>query len=130
MGLLASIKNTVENFQKNSDIFYSEVIEIEKLEISKDKEIFVFRMLQECLNNVEKHSKAKACNIMVENLNDSVLFQIKDNGIGFDVSENSQIIDSLGLKTLKERAQIIGAQLSIDSVKGKGTTIQIKVPKR
>lgn len=130
LGLLASIKNTVENFQKNSDIFYSEVIEIEKLEISKDKEIFVFRMLQECLNNVEKHSKAKACNIMVENLNDSVLFQIKDNGIGFDVSENSQIIDSLGLKTLKERAQIIGAQLSIDSVKGKGTTIQIKVPKR
>ncbi|TBV25578.1 hypothetical protein DMZ43_11580 [Meridianimaribacter sp. CL38] len=129
LGLLASIKNTVENFQKNSDIFYSEVIEIEKLEISKDKEIFVFRMLQECLNNVEKHSKAKACNIMVENLNDSVLFQIKDNGIGFDVSENSQIIDSLGLKTLKERAQIIGAQLSIDSVKGKGTTIQIKVPK-
>lgn len=129
LGLLASIKNTVENFQKNSDIFYSEAIEIEKLEISKDKEIFVFRMLQECLNNVEKHSKAKACNIMVENLNDSVLFQIKDNGIGFDVSENSQIIDSLGLKTLKERAQIIGAQLSIDSVKGKGTTIQIKVPK-
>ena len=85
-------------------------------------------MIQECLNNVEKHSKAKACNIIVENLNDSVLFQIKDIGIGFDVSENSEILNSLGLKTLKERTQIIGAQLSINSTKGKGTTIQIKVP--
>ena len=128
LGLLASIKNTVESFQKSSNIFYSEDIDIEHLNISKDKEIFIFRMIQECLNNVEKHSKAKACNIIVENLNDSVLFQIKDNGIGFDVSENSEILNSLGLKTLKERTQIIGAQLSINSTKGKGTTIQIKVP--
>jgi len=128
LGLLASIKNTVESFQKSSNIFYSEDIDIEHLNISKDKEIFIFRMIQECLNNVEKHSKAKACNIIVKNLNDSVLFQIKDNGIGFDVSENSEILNSLGLKTLKERTQIIGAQLSINSTKGKGTTIQIKVP--
>lgn len=129
LGLIASIKNTVETFQKNSDIFYSEDIDEEHLNISKDKEIFVFRMIQECLNNVEKHSQAKACNILVEDSNDSVLFQVKDNGIGFDVSENSEILNSLGLKTLKERAQIIGAQLSINSTKGKGTTVQIKVPK-
>lgn len=129
LGLLASIKNTIENFQKHSDIFYSETINVENIEISKDKEIFVFRMLQECLNNVEKHSQAKACNITIEDSNTSVLFQVKDNGIGFDVSESNEILNSLGLKTLKERAQIIGAQLSIDSTKGKGTTVQIKVLK-
>ncbi|MFY0713120.1 hypothetical protein J1D01_05555 [Seonamhaeicola sp. NFXS20] len=129
LGLLASIKNTIENFQKHSDIFYSETINVENIEISKDKEIFVFRMLQECLNNVEKHSQAKACNITIEDGNTSVLFQVKDNGIGFDVSESNGILNSLGLKTLKERAQIIGAQLSIDSTKGKGTTVQIKVLK-
>lgn len=129
LGLLASIKNTVENFQKHSDIFYSEDIELLNLDISKDKEIFVFRMIQECLNNVEKHSQAKACNITVENQTNTVLFQVKDNGIGFDLSENNQILNSLGLKTLRERAQIIGAQIHIASTKGKGTTVQIKVPK-
>ncbi|MBN2867620.1 MAG: sensor histidine kinase [Flavobacteriaceae bacterium] len=129
LGLLASIKTTIKNFQKNSKIFYSEDIDIESLNLAKDKEIFVFRMIQECLNNVEKHSKAKACNVMINNKKDYVLFQIKDNGIGFDISENSKTLNSLGIKTLKERAQIIGAQLSINSTKGKGTIIQIKVPK-
>ncbi|MDW5288784.1 sensor histidine kinase [Formosa sp. PL04] len=130
LGLINSIKNTIENFQKNSNIFYSEDIEIETLEISKDKEIFIYRMLQECLNNVEKHSEAKACVINVENLKDAVLFEVKDNGTGFDVIEDSKLLNSLGMKTLKERAQLIGAQLSINSVKGKGTTIQIKIQKK
>ncbi|SDH25446.1 ATP-binding protein [Winogradskyella thalassocola] len=129
LGLIHSIKNTIENFQKNSYIFYSEDIEIEVLNISKDKEIFIYRMLQECLNNVEKHSEAKACAVSIENLKDAVLFQVKDNGTGFDVTENTKLLNSLGMKTLKERAQLIGAQLSINSVKGKGTTIQIKVQK-
>ncbi|RSK39313.1 sensor histidine kinase [Mangrovimonas spongiae] len=130
LGLIASIKNTVENFQKNSNIFYSEDIDIQDLNISKDKEIFIYRMIQECLNNVEKHSQAKACNVMVKEAEKYVLFQIKDNGIGFDLTENSQLLNSLGMKTLKERAQIIQAQLSINSEKGKGTTIQIQVPKK
>ncbi|MGJ8550251.1 tetratricopeptide repeat-containing sensor histidine kinase [Winogradskyella wichelsiae] len=130
LGLIKSVKNTIVNFQKNSDIFYSEDIDIETLNIPKDNEIFIYRMLQECLNNVEKHSDAKACAISVEDLKDAVLFQIKDNGIGFDLTENTELLNSLGMKTIKERAKLIGAQLSIDSIKGKGTTIQIKVQKK
>ncbi|WP_299779872.1 sensor histidine kinase [uncultured Formosa sp.] len=129
LGLIKSIKNTIENFQINSKIFYSEDIEVEILDISKDKEIFIYRMIQECLNNVEKHSEAKACAIRIENLKEAVLFEIKDNGIGFDVTQNTELLNSLGMKTIKERAQLIGAQLSINSVKEKGTTIQIKIQK-
>lgn len=129
LGLIESIRDTIDTFQKNSEIFYSEEIDVESLPISKNNEIFVYRMIQESLNNVEKHSQAKACIVSVEEKPDAVLFQIKDNGIGFDVSENSQSLNSLGMKTLKERAQIINASLSIDSGKGKGTTVQIKVPK-
>ncbi|WP_067148584.1 ATP-binding protein [Pseudotamlana agarivorans] len=129
LGLIKSIKNTVENFQQNSEIFYSENIEITESNIPKDSEIFVFRMIQECLNNVEKHSQAKACNITIEVHKKMVWFQIKDNGIGFDITENSKTLNSLGMKTLKERAQIINAQIHIESVKTKGTTVLIKVPK-
>lgn len=130
LGLINSIKNTIEAFQKNSTIFYSEDIEDTGLDIPKEKEIFIFRMIQECLNNVEKHSQAKACVVSIETINDAVLFEIKDNGRGFDVTEDSELLNSLGMKTMKERAQITNTQLSINSVKGKGTTIQIKVPKQ
>ncbi|QDO93979.1 sensor histidine kinase [Formosa sediminum] len=130
LGLIKSIKNTIENFQKNSTIFYSEDIEIDTLDIPKDKEIYIYRMIQECLNNVEKHSKANACIVSLSNLKDAVIFQIKDNGIGFDITENSKLLNSLGMKTLKERARLVGAQLSIDSTKGKETIIQIKIQKK
>lgn len=129
LGLVSSIKNTVENFQNSSGIFYSENIDITGSSIRKDKEIFVYRIIQESLNNVEKHSKAKACNVSSEVHKDFVLFQVRDNGIGFDVTENSTNLGGLGMKTLRERTQIIGAQLSIKSVKGKGTTVILKVPK-
>lgn len=129
LGLIASIKYTIETFQKNSNIFYSEDIQNPKQSISKDKEIFIYRMIQECLNNVEKHSQAKACKVSLLEQPTYIIFEIKDNGVGFDVSNNSGLLDSLGMKTLKERAQLIGAKLSIHSTKGKGTTTQIKVYK-
>lgn len=129
LGLINSIKDTIDNFQKNSEIFYSEDIDIENLDISTDNEIFVYRMIQECLNNVEKHSQAKACIVSVEEKPDAFIFQVKDNGVGFNVSESSESLNSLGMKTLRERAQIINGSLRIDSEKGKGTTVRIKVPK-
>jgi|SRR5690554_146686 len=130
LGLIASIKSTVNNFQKNSKVFYSEDIEITYLNIDKSQKIFVYRMIQECLNNVEKHSQAKACKVSIKQEPKTVLFQVKDNGVGFDPTENSELVHSLGLKTLQERAKIVNAQLIISSVKGEGTTIQIKVPKK
>lgn len=127
LGLIQSLKHTVDAFQQNSEIFYSENIEAPKQSVSKDKELFVYRMLQECLNNVEKHSKATACKVSIIEQKTYLIFEIKDNGIGFNVSENNSSLKSLGMKTLKERAHLIGAKLTINSVSGNGTTIQIKI---
>lgn len=129
LGLIDSIKDTLDNFQKNSEIFYSVDFDVENITISKDKEIFIYRMIQECLNNVEKHSKAKACVVSNKEESENLIFQVKDNGIGFNVSENSELKYSLGMKTLKERAQIINGTLTIISEIGKGTIVEIKVPK-
>ena len=86
-------------------------------------------MLQECLTNVEKHSKAKACRVEIKETLQHFIFVIQDNGVGFDVKEKMQTLNSLGLKNLKERAQIIGAQLIINSEKENGTLISIYIPK-
>lgn len=130
LGLLTSIRHTVENFQKNSAIFYTEDIQVEHLEVEKEKEIFIYRMLQEGLANVEKHSQAKACQLQVKETPTQFIFSIKDNGKGFDVAEKAYTLNSLGLKNLKERAQLIGAELKIESKKGKGTLITIIISKK
>lgn len=129
LGVLTSIRHTLENFQRNSSIFYSEDIQVERISIDKEKEIFIYRMLQECLTNVEKHSKAKACRVEIKETLQHFIFVIQDNGVGFDVKEKMQKLNSLGLKNLKERAQIIGAQLIINSEKENGTLISIYIPK-
>jgi signal transduction histidine kinase len=128
LGLITSIKNMVETFQKNSNIFYSENIEIKDGLIDKQKEIYLFRMLQECFTNVEKHAKANACNLSAFETKNHVVFIVKDNGKGFHT--NSQTLnEGLGMKTLKERALFINAKLDVESELGKGTTITLKVPK-
>ena len=129
LGLIASLKHTVKTFQKDSKIFYSEAINVPKKPIDKDKEIYIYRMIQECLNNVEKHSNAKACKVSLFEHESSLIFEVKDNGIGFSVNENSNMLDSLGMRTLKERTKLIDSTLIINSEKNRGTTIQIKVSK-
>lgn len=130
LGLIASIKNTVNNFQKNSTIFYSEELKDIQIGIGIEKEIVIYRMIQECLNNVEKHAKAKACIVSMRENEDEIIFSIKDNGVGFDWSKKQLLTSCLGLKTLKERAKIVGAKLYVESELGRGTNVYITVSKK
>lgn len=130
LGLITSLKNMIETFQKNSNVFYSEDIQLTDGVVSKDKEIYIFRMLQEGITNVEKHSEAKACNLSTQETVTHIVFKLKDNGKGFQVTEDKELFEGLGMKTLKERSSFIGATLNIDSVPGKGTTLIIKIPKK
>ena len=127
LGLITSLKNMVEVLQKNSKVFYSEDIEIVDGLIEKEKEIHVFRILQEALTNVEKHAQATACNLAAEDGKTHLLFTVKDNGTGF---KNEASNEGLGMKTLRERAQLIGAALDITSESGKGTVLTLKIPKK
>lgn len=130
LGLMTSLKNMIETFQKNSNVFYSEDIETPDGLISKEKEIYVFRMLQECITNVEKHAEATACNLFSEDKKNHLIFTLKDNGKGFNVHKTKEDLEGLGMKTLKERSQFINADLKIFSTPGKGSTITIKIPKK
>ncbi len=129
VGLVTSLEDMVSAFQKSSDIFYSSEIEDILGMIPKEKEIFIFRMLQECMSNVEKHSGATGCNLSVIQENNHVIFQLKDNGKGFDVSLEKEKNKSLGMKTLEERARFIEADFSITSEEEKGTQVSIKIDK-
>jgi signal transduction histidine kinase len=127
LGLVKSLEHMMDAFQKSSQVFYSYDIEDISGRITKEKELFIYRMLQECISNVEKHSAATACNLTVKSKNSQMQFQLKDNGKGFSVETINTTKTSLGIRSLKERAQYMNAELDIKSVKEKGTTITIKI---
>lgn len=81
-----------------------------------------FRIAQESINNILKHSKANHISIQYVNRKEDVTLSIKDNGCGFDPSKVSS--ERMGLRIMGERADSVGAKLTIASQPGKGTTIQ------
>lgn len=129
LGLVRSLKNMVETFQKNSNVFYSENIEVSDDRIDKEKAIYIFRMLQEAFTNVEKHAEATACNLSASEEKKQIVFTLKDNGKGFVLNHDLAELKGLGMRTLEERARFIQAEVSVDSILKKGTTITIKIPK-
>jgi signal transduction histidine kinase len=95
------------------------------------KSIFIFRMYQEMMNNILKHSQATHVMVsVVYSGNDTFVLTIADDGVGFDVQkkkESGSGSSGLGLKSMRNRAKMIGADLSIESEPGKGTIIKVTV---
>ena len=96
-----------------------------------ETELVLFRIAQEALRNVWKHSGASKAWVTVEFGDDKVILSIKDNGKGFELPErigDLATVGKLGLAGMQERAQLIGGRLTIQSELGKGTTVTAEVP--
>jgi two-component system NarL family sensor kinase len=104
----------------------------DEFDFPEQKSIFLFRMYQEMMNNIIKHSQATHVNVsLIYPGDDTFTLNIHDNGIGFDVLQKKQSdsgSSGLGLKSMRNRAKMIGADLSIQSEPGKGTDISVTVP--
>ena len=86
--------------------------------------ITIYRIVQEALQNVIKHANAKECSIEITNVGNKELYlSIEDNGVGFDVNKIEN--EGIGLKNIKERAEILNSKLILTSELGKGTKIEV-----
>lgn len=102
-----------------------------EIPFSEQTAIFLFRIFQEVLNNVLKHSKATEVIVDLKYLDHIFTLEIIDNGVGFDVASKKNSSSSgsgVGLRSLYNRARIIGADISITSKPGKGTSVLIELP--
>ncbi|HEY0458538.1 MAG TPA: PAS domain S-box protein [Pyrinomonadaceae bacterium] len=88
----------------------------------------LYRIAQEALNNVLKHSKAKQVSVLLEKSKNKVSLIIEDNGVGFNVADKANRKKGIGLVGMNERAKICGGELEIESSKGGGTTIFARIP--
>jgi two-component system, NarL family, sensor kinase len=88
-------------------------------------ETILFRVLQELVNNIIKHSQATVVNIQLVRNEDELNIMIEDNGVGFDVS---RVSEGIGLKNIESRIAYLNGTVHFDSRPGKGTTVTIDVP--
>lgn len=106
--------------------FTEEIDNIDGL-LPKESELHVYRIIQETLSNIVKHSKAKAVGMNICKTSEGIKVLVSDNGKGFDIETKDKTM-GLGLKTLYERAKIIGGLLILDSDINKGTKMTLSIP--
>lgn len=126
-GLVDAIKYEVEWLKKPGtyEVRFDNFIE-EKNEITAEKALVLFRLLQEVVNNIIKHAGATKIKITLSQDDEHILLSITDNGIGFKPDEVSKT--GMGLSNLLRRTKAIEGELDIISAPDEGTTIAIKVP--
>jgi two-component system NarL family sensor kinase len=95
---------------------------------SPDKDLILFRILQEVLNNIIKHAKATVISIKLEYQATTLQLQVTDNGIGFNSDDLPAGQSGMGLQNIQKRAGIIGGEATIASNPDEGTTITILTP--
>lgn len=128
LGPSAAIRNMVDEVDSNTNIFFTHEIEDIDALLSKEASLHLYRIIQEVLNNMVKHAEAKAASVTIEKKENTIETIISDNGKGFEISEMAKISESLGMKTLMERAKILHSKIDIKSQLNKGTTITLTIP--
>jgi len=126
LGLSSTIEEMCEDVEAASEISVN--CDIENIDgiFSKENEINIYRVIQECLNNIVKHSEAKRASVAIFREDQNVVLNIKDDGKGFDTAKVSEK-KGLGLNGISERVKILGGNYSIESEIGKGTTVSIEI---
>ena len=129
-GLTEAINNMVEQIEDSSGVVFAKNIENIDGIFSDETEISIYRIVQECLNNIIKHSESPRGEIRINRFSGEVEIMIRDFGRGFStekqiVSENGT--SGFGLRSIAQRTELLGGELSLDSTFGEGTVIRVRI---
>lgn len=126
-GIAAAIEWQAAEFEKRSGISCTAEIDTAIPPLSQDKSINIYRIFQESMSNIMRHSGATSVKISLSKTGQQVVLLITDNGTGISEQEISAHT-SFGILGMGERARLCGAELIIKGIPGKGTTISLSVP--
>jgi len=131
LGLLPALQHLVGRLEQAESVAATLKVEGEPVGLTPDMEVAIFRITQEVLNNIRKHAQASHVWVTVRFLPRQTLLEIRDDGIGFAVPENTTDLarkGSFGLLGLQERANLFGGDISIQSALGQGTIVRVILP--
>ena len=130
LGLVAALRDTSTEFARRTGVSVKLACAQLAARLPADTELTLYRILQEALRNVEKHSRARHVTVRLR-LRTFVQLAINDDGIGFDPERHAarrKGKGGLGLLSMRERATYVGGALTIKSVRGAGTEIVVTIP--
>ncbi len=131
LGLLPAVEMLASEVTRHSNVVTKVNMLGKEHRLPEEVAIALFRITQEALRNVWRHSGATRAEITIDFSNDRTKITVSDNGKGFQIPEKMSDLakhDKLGLAGMQERAQLIGGTLTVQSQPGKGTTITVEAP--
>lgn len=129
LGLVSALESLAEDITKYWGIQIKVTVNGELHRLNADKELAIFRIVQEALRNVWRHSKATKAEVTIQSDGKTIIIIVSDNGQGFEMPKDISNLPSsgkLGMAGMRDRAQLIGAILKIESTVGQGTKVSIK----
>ena len=132
LGIVATLSWFCKRFQTTyTRIRIEQDVGIGESEVPKSLKAVIYRISQEALNNIAKHSKAGCVRLSLQKIDNTIQLTIQDDGQGFDLMEAVAIDDTrkgLGLTSMTNRAQLSGGCCKIESIFGKGTVVRASWP--
>ncbi len=129
LGLTPTLKKYADAFKEQTGLDVSVTVTGVERRLEPYLEVMIFRAVQELLGNAARHSQASLIKVQVDLGNDLIRVSVDDNGKGFD-AETLKESSNLGLKLIRERAEMLGGNFEIDSVSGSGARISFTVQAR
>lgn len=131
LGLIPTLERYIYDFNEKNWINMELNIIGKPYELEPAIEVAIFRIIQESLNNIVKHSKASNAMISIEFLADKINLVISDNGIGFDIeklNDNDRVNEGFGLISIRERTELLQGEFDIKSTSNSGTRLIVSIP--
>jgi len=128
LGLAEAIRNYASEWEARCGIKVASQLDLKDTGLSPMEELAVYRVMQEALQNVHKHAHASAVGIAWSRANESWVLHVTDDGMGFDLVKAARHKKSVGLLSMRERAELIGGSLQIQSTPGQGTAVTLLLP--
>jgi PAS domain S-box-containing protein len=129
LGLVAAVEWQAQEFERSMGIAVQLEVQAERVELEDICATTAFRILQETLTNVARHANATRVTIALRVSAEMLTLEVRDNGRGISKAQMASP-RSLGLLGSRERAIACGGELVIDGVRGKGTTVSLRIPLR
>jgi two-component system sensor histidine kinase DegS len=128
LGLAEAMRNYASEWELRCGIKVASQLDLKDTGLSPTDELAVYRIMQEALQNVHKHAHASAVGIAWSRAIDNWVLHVTDDGMGFDLVKAARHKKSVGLLSMRERAELIGGTLQIQSTPGKGTAVTLLLP--
>ena len=128
IGLEAALQALVEQHQQDAGIAVDCDFDLPREDEARPTPILetaVYRLVQEALNNVSKHSMASSADLTVKARRGAIEIEVQDNGVGF---EPPLVREGFGLVGMRERAALLGGSLDVESTRGSGTRVRAEIP--